>query len=325
MLPSARHMLGARNISTKILPTTGPAPGPGAGWFWGVGTPSRYVLLRTIAPDNTYTGTWSDDGFTWNQVNLPVVPNLIWQHIMYGNGLFVIAGDNVSASVAFDEYMTSPDGINWTVRNFPLEIIGAQPAFNGSVFVIGHNAGWLYSTDGTNWTNFTTHKFPSNIYTNGISFTMPGPSSPTPPHDADAVWSIDGLNWQPIIGFPFATVSGADGATSNSEVYLALTASGAPVGQVWSSSTGETWTHISTVPGAVSIITDGTVFVTSSNLTPGVLYISYDNGFSWHTHPSNIDMHGKHFITRGPQYTNTANPILVTTTQSDQPIGMLIL
>jgi hypothetical protein len=63
---------------------------------------------------STYETAYSSDGITWT-LNLGVVSDARWYDITYGNGLFVAIGwDNTSSPA---EVMTSPDAINWTLRN----------------------------------------------------------------------------------------------------------------------------------------------------------------------------------------------------------------
>ena len=52
------------------------------------------------------------------------------------------------------QYMTSPDGINWTLRTLPITTNYNGLAWNGSMWLIASQTtrDFLTSTDGINWT-----------------------------------------------------------------------------------------------------------------------------------------------------------------------------
>jgi hypothetical protein len=58
----------------------------------------------------------STDGITWTS---SPVPNNLWKSVTYGNGLFVAVGYTTPLSGSTNQIMTSPDGINWTLRTAP--------------------------------------------------------------------------------------------------------------------------------------------------------------------------------------------------------------
>ncbi len=78
------------------------------------------------------------------------VPASPWPGGAHGNGLFVsIIGSGVDA-------ITSPDGINWTVRTVPAGLYESVD-FANDRFLAGTTGGaMISSTDGISWTSNTT-------------------------------------------------------------------------------------------------------------------------------------------------------------------------
>lgn len=104
-----------------------------------VGTTIGEVLIAT-STDDALTWTTRTSGWSTGRV----------YSIVYGNGLFVIGGDDFQSQV-----LTSTDGITWSLRQFPYvgttnDIV--ESLVYGGVFVgyISNNKR-IYSADGVNW------------------------------------------------------------------------------------------------------------------------------------------------------------------------------
>lgn len=98
---------------------------------------------------------YSFDGITWTAIDFMIGFHYKWNAVIYANGLFV-AGGQGGAGGATDIFATSPNGINWTVRNADVGIeattkmISAITYANGLFVAVGTNI--QTSPDGLNWT-----------------------------------------------------------------------------------------------------------------------------------------------------------------------------
>lgn len=117
-----------------------------------------------------------DSGATWyydSSTNPATMNNRNWQRVVFGNGLFVaVAADAVQDCIA-----TSPDGINWTLRNAPTSDGGLYSVgFGNGMFIAvsqngNTNSRTMMSTDGINWTSIytpTENNFYGVTYANNI-------------------------------------------------------------------------------------------------------------------------------------------------------------
>ncbi len=98
----------------------------GAIWSTLAGPPSflpvRIVfgngLYVAVGFDNffTYTGVSTDKGATWTAVAHPELNDSIIYALGYGNGVFVLGGQNKSGNTYTPYMFTSTDGVSWTSR-----------------------------------------------------------------------------------------------------------------------------------------------------------------------------------------------------------------
>ena len=111
---------------------------------------------------------------------------LFWNGICYGGGLFVAVSQGTSGRV-----MTSPDGINWTLRNTPFG--GNAVAFGNGMYVTGASFGVMASSDAINWSAVTAPSatWRSIAYGNGqfVAVSSGGTTAP------EVMTSPDGINW----------------------------------------------------------------------------------------------------------------------------------
>jgi hypothetical protein len=108
----------------------------------------------------------SQDGANWFQASMPVtITNVSIQSVTYANNIFVAVGSHI---------LTSPDGINWTVRytnSRPLlTITFGRNGFvaSGSGGTGGPGAILLNSPDGINWTQYSSTATTANL--NDVAF-----------------------------------------------------------------------------------------------------------------------------------------------------------
>ncbi len=147
----------------------------------GVSTPSTmdlswtsvtYANDRYVAvAESTASGSIaiSYDGLSWNNVTRPSAGTLTTYNITYGKGLFVV-------TCSQGKIMTSPDGINWTVRDTPLTGLIWKCIFAEGVFIAAGAFSttenrFIYSTDGITWEEATTpalNSWSGFAYGNGL-------------------------------------------------------------------------------------------------------------------------------------------------------------
>lgn len=100
----------------------------------------------------------SANGTSWTtSQSAPKTNN--WTSVCYGNvsgGLFVaVSSNDVSGATGLERVMTSPDGINWTIRNAAQANAWQSVCFGGGLFVAVSSDGSnrvMSSPDGINWT-----------------------------------------------------------------------------------------------------------------------------------------------------------------------------
>jgi hypothetical protein len=87
-----------------------------------------------------YIGNSIGDDSLWNDRN---TPSGDWYSVTYGNGLWVIVGNNA--------IITSPDGITWTSQTSPSASLWTSVTFGSGRFVAVGDGVSMYSDDGVNW------------------------------------------------------------------------------------------------------------------------------------------------------------------------------
>ncbi len=168
------------NWSLASLPTT-------------VGLPKSFVegSDRILA----YNGFPADtnaaitlDGVNWLGVNLPNAPGF---EIRYSHGVFWTATPTSGTNPGF---MTSPDGINWTVRKYTIQP-GTLKDICGDPFgtILGRSDTTLQrSTDGgRSWTSISAFIFVNSLWSDGRRFYINEGNGSTRRVGS----SLDGINW----------------------------------------------------------------------------------------------------------------------------------
>jgi len=112
----------------------------------------------------------SPDGITWTERSSGTSAKL--NHVAFGDGLFVVAGDDFSGS---PRLITSPDGITWTNRtvpNFSSDL--DHVSFGDGLFIVIGDSYAATSTDGINWTERTVPNIQTRMnastFGNGLYF-----------------------------------------------------------------------------------------------------------------------------------------------------------
>ena len=121
---------------------------------------------------------------SWISRSSPISPS----QVTFGNGIFV----SVTPGVSTNSIMTSPDGINWTLRTNP-NCDWRSIAFGNGIFVVTGLNGTqaiMTSTDGINWTyrNAVVSALMSVTYGNGLFVAVS-------PWSSAIVTSPDGITW----------------------------------------------------------------------------------------------------------------------------------
>jgi hypothetical protein len=89
----------------------------------------KFVLLGSYTPKCVVT---SSDGITWSEELVCDTSSLIWNSLVYGNGMFIAVGNN--------GMMTSPDGSTWTTQTVPITTgIDSVAIGSGTVVAYGNN------------------------------------------------------------------------------------------------------------------------------------------------------------------------------------------
>lgn len=137
------------------------------GTFWGIA-------------ENDSSLYSSSDGLGWTKVVDGTLPSTNWAHLVYGNGKYLMMGNQYSL-----QYVWSSDGISWNTVSLPFsqstQNIDLQFASGKFILVVGGSSNVYSSTNGINW---TTHSLPSTTlsktlvnYLNGNFIIMSNPGS----------------------------------------------------------------------------------------------------------------------------------------------------
>jgi len=235
---------------------------------------STYLVNYFTSPDGS---SWTMRSMPYNSGNLIRTSNVT--DIAYGNGVFVasVTSRNLdNGSNVLTQYLTSTDGLTWTIRDLPASGFYASVAFGNGVFVllpqtsgVNSTTSTLYtSTNGVTWTARTlpVANYWSRVRWCGDAFVATkGALGVGTGSGTDVVWSSTGTSWSlgtlPSTG-EWLYVAGGSGTAlvasssamakasiaSGSVSFLttATVASGATLSYQWQISTdaGSTWTNI---------------------------------------------------------------------------------
>lgn len=153
--------------------------------------------------------------------------NTTWQSLSFNGSIYL-------TTMTSSTYATSPDGLTWTARTFPVSGNYSGNSWNGSVFCVtssttGTNA--LTSPDGITWTQQT---LPFSAAWSLLAWTGSNFVA-IPTSGSQGAISPDGITWS-LITLPIAS-SWTAMAYANSQLVLASTQ-----GKILTSPDGTTWT-----------------------------------------------------------------------------------
>ena len=118
--------------------------------YWGMLTYGNNTFVAVSVSDPIVT-TSTDGGATWDIYNTGFYfsETNVWGDITYnGNNFIVTNKSNTSTGV-----MTSPDGVNWTLRTTPVSIWRGIASYNGFVVAVSRSGKIMTSSDhGITWT-----------------------------------------------------------------------------------------------------------------------------------------------------------------------------
>lgn len=129
---------------------------------------------------------YSVDGINWESYTLPI-HNYTYQHIKYGNDMFVAISGNTSC------LSYSSEGIqSWHKYSLPINRDWSAFTYGNGMFIaVASNNDMIYSTDGITW-NQSTMPLSSNwsdiCYDNGVFIAIANNSN-------QVAYSTDGISW----------------------------------------------------------------------------------------------------------------------------------
>jgi len=115
----------------------------GVAWGNGVFVAVSYTAGTTFA--------YSYDGLTWYSATSTF--STTYGSVLYGQGLFLAIPS--TGYPGQRQYVTSPDGVTWTTRNFPISIwgYGGTTSFQNGKFFCSEEK--IFSNDGLSWVSMT--------------------------------------------------------------------------------------------------------------------------------------------------------------------------
>ena len=233
------------------------------GTYYGVGTGGANAVMvgeSTFSVKQAYS---SGNGRIWNPVAAPI-GGVIWRAVAYGNGVYVIVGDNGQAR-------STDNGVTWTSATTSLGGSWYGVAYGNGVFVMAGPAGQASSTDyGVTWVSGTGGAAYNIAYGNG-RFVMVGNNF--------AKYSTDnGVTWNSSTG----TFGFLFGVAYGNGVFV-----GVGLGiQVRSTDNGATWAYVSSLGSGSTWNTvaygSGVFIATGTSGSTGAGQIrSTNNGATW--------------------------------------------
>jgi uncharacterized protein YjdB len=161
--------------------------------------------VSTVYQNGEYMNTQvmtSSNGIDWTCQPLPDGDEgyYYWFSVCYGNGLFVAVASNVNDTVDGKRIMTSPDGIQWTLRNSPANNSWMSVCYGNNLFVAVAYDGLqrvMTSSDGINWSLRTSgdDTMSWNKICYGDKFVAVADSSSDDPTKKTIMTSTDGVHW----------------------------------------------------------------------------------------------------------------------------------
>jgi hypothetical protein len=226
-----------------------------------------------VAVASDYGIAYSRDGINW-VLNSSYLTTNNWTSVTFGRGIFVAVANGGANRV-----MTSPDGVNWTLRSVEASSWKSITYGNG-LFVAVANSGTnrvMTSSDGITWTPVSVTSIQWNGVTYGNGVFVAVASSASPPGATRVMTSPDGVTWT------MRTASSSDQwncITYGNGLFAAGAGSG--TARIMTSPDGITWTPRSVTGGNWQSITySGGVYVAVSTSVTGSKWMYSFDGIIW--------------------------------------------
>lgn len=227
--------------------------------------PCNTVYSKTAYPElATKLGNLINSNVLGPYISVPA--NITFNSAAFGNNIFVVMPSSGTS------YVTSSDGVNWTIRTLPVAC--NTVAFNGSVFLAATgsnqaNNSYCVSSDGINWSTYT---FPSGMASGQRPTAANGKFFVINSSTTSGFVSTDGISWTQFtvpIASQYTTVCYGNG------IYIAV----GPSGNYLTSSDGVSWTARINVPNGISSLAFGAGKFIGTN--PFNKILSSTDGISW--------------------------------------------
>jgi hypothetical protein len=226
---------------------------------------------------------YSSDGINWATSSVPLTQLPSWSAITYGNGKFVAVGDG-------NEFITSPDGINWTAVT-----AGTGQSYyitygNGVFVAVSYNGSYsYYSQDGVTWTLSSLpilSWWSSVAYGGGIFVTVSNDGTGRVATSPDGItWTLrsaaESNSWQSVT-YASSTFVAVSSNGTNRVMYstgISATATSSQATITWTTSTDTDITSSivlqSTSTAVTGIPTEGSSYATSTTISGNTVICSY--------------------------------------------------
>lgn len=147
--------------------------------------------LRPFVAVSTSGWARSMDGINWDTGNFTLTATEYVKAIASNQSIFVVIYCGTSTYNTTNNYVTSPDGLTWTLRQLPISARWQDIKWNGSMFVLLTGTNSYYtSPDGLDWTarTFPASKAWNILATTQGKFLVANTTTET-------AISTDGINW----------------------------------------------------------------------------------------------------------------------------------
>jgi len=247
---------------------------------WSAGSISSSYAWNSVAYGNgvfvavaiDYGIAYSRDGINW-VLNSGSITTNYWTSVTFGRGLFVAV-----ANAGSNRLMTSPDGINWTVRTVE-GYAWTSVTYGNGLFVAVANGRVMTSPDGVTWTSVAVAatSWNSVTYGNGLYVAVSNTAG-TPSAINRVMTSPDGVTWT------IRTAAASEqwnSITYGNGIFVAVASSGTS-GRVMTSPDGITWTSRAVSGGNWQSVAYGDgVFVAASLTSSGSKWMYSFDGITW--------------------------------------------
>jgi hypothetical protein len=202
---------------------------------------NTYVTTGEFQGGVTGGVAYSTNGVIWNAASTSGVLNSPFGYVAYGAGLFVVLRSYGSGT----QYITSPDGITWTLRTFAIAVEPGAIIFANNQFVlVTKSATVLTSPDGLTWTTRTGINKVWNRLTYGNSLYVAVESV-----TSTVMYSSDGITWT-ANSLNGITTRGYNSIAFGNGKFVAL-GSSTSSNMVAVSTNATSWTEYPTLPAGI--------------------------------------------------------------------------